>query len=219
MPIEFDESMQQRLKQAEMAEREMARLQPLAAEADDLRHKQVRAAKFEDSLKRREQSITEARQLVEAAGIRQVEIPDLLNEAAQSVSLLFAAMKDVTNKRRRAADALAIVDRVDYEVELEETGEEQIALNRDPRGLAYALAARHGDAKVQQLLEEMDPGFDLLRNCNMADALHRDVADFVTEHVNASTKPPTGKLPFLGTIPSPTAKPPEPEGKKIPAAL
>lgn len=219
MPIEFDESMQQRLKQAEMAEREMARLQPLAAEADDLRHKQVRAAKFEDSLKRREQSITEARQLVEAAGIRQVEIPDLLNEAAQSVSLLFAAMKDVTNKRRRAADALSIVDRVDYEVELEETGEEQIALNRDPRGLAYALAARHGDAKVQQLLEEMDPGFDLLRNCNMADALHRDVADFVTEHVNASTKPPAGKLPFLGTIPSPTAKPPEPEGKKIPAAL
>lgn len=219
MPIEFDESMQQRLKQAEMAEREMARLQPLAAEADDLRHKQVRAAKFEDSLKRREQSITEARQLVEAAGIRQVEIPDLLNEAAQSVSLLFAAMKDVTNKRRRAADALAIVDRVDYEVELEETGEEQIALNRDPRGLAYALAARHGDAKVQQLLEEMDPGFDLLRNCNMADALHRDVADFVAEHVSASTKPPAGKLPFLGTIPSPTAKPPETEGKKIPAAL
>lgn len=219
MPIEFDESMQQRLKQAEMAEREMARLQPLAAEADDLRHKQVRAAKFEDSLKRREQSIIEARQLVEAAGIRQVEIPDLLNEAAQSVSLLFAAMKDVTNKRRRAADALAIVDRVDYEVELEETGEEQIALNRDPRGLAYALAARHGDAKVQQLLEEMDPGFDLLRNCNMADALHRDVADFVAEHVSASTKPPAGKLPFLGTIPSPTAKPPETEGKKIPAAL
>ena len=219
MPIEFDESMQQRLKQAEMAEREMARLQPLAAEADDLRHKQVRAAKFEDSLKRREQSITEARQLVEAAGIRQVEIPDLLNEAAQSVSLLFAAMKDVTNKRRRAADALSIVDRVDYEVELEETGEEQIALNRDPRGLAYALAARHGDAKVQQLLEEMDPGFDLLRNCNMADALHRDVADFVAEHVSASTKPPAGKLPFLGTIPSPTAKPPETEGKKIPAAL
>lgn len=219
MPIEFDESMQQRLKQAEMAEREMTRLQPLAAEAEELRHKQVRAAKFEDSLKRREQSLTEARQLVEAAGIRQVEIPDLLNEAAQSVSLLFAAMKDVTNKRRRAADALAVVDRVDYEVELEETGEEQIALNRDPRGLAYALAARHGDAKVQHLLEEMDPGFDLLRNCNMADALHRDVADFVAEHVSASTKPSAGKLPFLGTIPSPTAKPPETEGKKIPAAL
>ena len=219
MPIEFDESMQQRLKQAEMAEREMARLQPLAAEADDLRHKQVRAAKFEDSLKRREQSITEARQLVEAAGIRQVEIPDLLNEAAQAVSLLFAAMKDVTNKRRRAADALAVVDRVDYEVELEETGEEQIALNRDPRGLAYALAARHGDAKVQHLLEEMDPGFDLLRNCNMSDALHRDVAEFVTEHVTAAAKPAAGKLPFLGTIPSPTARPAETEGSRVPATI
>lgn len=218
MPIEFDESMQQRLKQAEMAEREMARLQPLAAEAEDLRHKQVRAAKFEDSLKRREQSLVEARQLVEAAGIRQVEIPDLLNEAAQSVSLLFAAMKDVSNKRRRAAEALAIVDRVDYEVELEETGEEQIALNRDPRGLAYALASRHGDPRVQQMLEEMDPGFDLLRNCNMADALHRDVADFVTEHVTATSRPAANKPPFLGNIPTPAARPhPETDGEKIPA--
>ncbi len=218
MPIEFDESMQQRLKQAEMAEREMARLQPLAAEAEDLRLKQVKAAKFEDSLRRRDQSLLEARQLVEAAGIRQVEIPDLLNEAAQAVSLLFAAMKDVSNKRRRAAEALAIVDRVDYEVELEEVGEEQMALNRDPRGLAYALAARHGDAKVHHMLEEMDNGFDLLRNCNLTDTLHRDVANFVTDHVTAS-QPAAAKTPFLSHAP-PTAptRHPEPETPKIPAA-
>ena len=117
MPIEFDESMQQRLKQAEMAERELERLAPLASEAETLRQRQAKAAKFADSLRRREQSIQEARQLVDAAGIRQVEIPDLLNEASQAVSLLFAAMKDVSNKRRRAAEALAIVDRVDYDVE------------------------------------------------------------------------------------------------------
>ena len=198
MPIEFDESMQQRLKQAEMAERELERLAPLASEAETLRQRQAKAAKFADSLRRREQSIQEARQLVDAAGIRQVEIPDLLNEAAQAVSLLFAAMKDVSNKRRRAAEALAIVDRVDYDVELAETGEEEIAMNRDPRGLAYALASRHGDAKVQQLLEDMDPGFHLLRNCNLNDALHRDVAEFVTEHVTVKQSP-AAKAPFLGS--------------------
>ena len=185
MPIEFDESMQQRLKQAEMAERELARLQPLAGEAEDLRVKRERAAKFEDSLRRREQSLAEAKQMIEAASVRQVEIPSLLDSASQAVAALFAAMKDVNTRRRRASEALSIVDRVDYDIELEEVGEEQRQYDRDPRGLAYALAARHGDARVKQMLEEMDPGFDLLRNCNMNDSLHRDVSTFVMQHVNS----------------------------------
>ena len=185
MPIDFDPTMQQRLKQAEMAERELARLQPLASEAPELRVKQERAAKFEDSLRRRDLSLAEAKQMVEAAGVRQVEIPALLDSASQAVAALFAAMKDVNTRRRRASDALAIVDRVDYDIELEEVGEEQRQYDRDPRGLAYALAARHGDARVRQLLEDMDSGFDLLRNCNMSDGLHRDVSTFVMEHVNA----------------------------------
>ena len=197
MPMIFDESMQQRLKQAEMAERELARLQPLAQEAEELRLKQAQAAKFADSLRRKDQAIAEAQQLVEAAGTRQVEVADLLNEASQAVSLLFAAMKDVSNKRRRAAEALAIVDRVDYEVELAEAGEVEIAKNRDPRGLAYALAARHGDVRVQQMLEELDPGFDMLRNCNLHDALHRDVATFVTGHITAKQTGPA-KAHILG---------------------
>ena len=201
MPIEFDESMQQRLKQAEMAERELERLAPLASEAETLRQRQAKAAKFADSLRRREQSIQEAKQLVEAASVRQVEIPDLLNEASQAISLLFSAMKDVSNKRSRAAEALAIVDRVDYDVELAEVGEEEMAMNRDPRGLAYALASRHGDARVQQMLEDLDPGFHPLRNCNLNDSLHRDVAEFVTEHVTAK-KSPAAKAPFLGSTAS-----------------
>ena len=213
MAIEFDESMQQRLKQAEMAERELERLAPLASEAETLRQKQAKAAKFADSLRRREQFNQEARQLVEAASIRQVEIPDLLNEAAQAISLLFSAMKDVSNKRRRASEALAIVDRVDYDVELAEVGEEEVAMNRDPRGLAYALASRHGDVRVQQLLEDLDPGFHLLRNCNLNDSLHRDVAEFVAEHVNAKN-PPAKKAPFLGATASTQ---PEPEPVAVPA--
>ncbi len=199
MPIEFDESMQQRLKQAEMAERELARLQPLAEEAPELRTRQERAMKFEDSLHRREQCLDEAQQMVESASTRQEEIPDLLNNASQAVAALFAAMKDVKSRRRRAAEALAVVDRVDYDIELEEVGEEQRQYDRDPRGLAYALAARHGESRVQHMLEEMDPGFDLLKNCNMHDALHRDVSDFVLEHVNAKEKPGIKPATFLKT--------------------
>ena len=199
MPIEFDESMQQRLKQAEMAERELARLQPLAEEAADLRTRQERAAKFEDSLRRREQCLDEAQQMVASASTRQEEIPELLNNASQAIAALFAAMKDVKSRRRRAAEALAVVDRVDYDIELEEVGAEQRQYDRDPRGLAYALAARHGESRVQHMLEEMDPGFDLLSNCNMNDALHRDVSDFVLEHVTAKEKPGIKPATFLKT--------------------
>ena len=199
MPIEFDESMQQRLKQAEMAERELARLQPLAEEAPELRTKQERAMKFEDSLRRRDQCLVEAHQMVASAGARQEEIPQLLDNASSAIAALFAAMKDVKSRRRRAAEALAVVDRVDYDIELEEVGEEQRQYDRDPRGLAYALAARHGESRVQHMLEEMDPGFDLLKNCNMSDALHRDVSDFVLEHVNAKEKPGIKPATFLKT--------------------
>ena len=199
MPIEFDESMQQRLKQAEMAERELARLQPLAEEAPELRTKQERAMKFEDSLRRRDQCLLEANQMVASASSRQEEIPHLLDNASNAIAALFAAMKDVKSRRRRAAEALAVVDRVDYDIELEEVGEEQRQYDRDPRGLAYALAARHGESRVQHMLEEMDPGFDLLKNCNMSDALHRDVSDFVLEHVNAKEKPGIKPATFLKT--------------------
>ena len=197
MPIEFDESMQQRLKQAEMAERELARLQPLAEEAPDLRYKQERASKFEDSLRRRDRCLEEAQQMVESASARQLEIPALLDDAAQAIGALFAAMKDVKTRRRRAAEALAVVDRVDYEIELEEVGEEQRQYDRDPRGLAYALAARHGESRVQSLLEEMDPGFELMRNCSMNDALHRDVSTFVLDHVTAKEQPGMKTATFL----------------------
>ena len=201
MPIEFDETMQQRLKQAEMAERELARLQPLASEAPELRVKQERAAKFEDSLRRRDKALIDAQQQAEAANLRQMEIPALLDNASQSIAALFAALKDVNSRRKRASEALAIVDRVDYEVELEEVGEEQRQYDRDPRGLAYALAARHGESKVKQMLEDLDPGFDLMKNCNLGDSLHRDVSNFVMEHVNA--REGTGAKPssFLkGTV-------------------
>ena len=135
--------------------------------------------------------------MVESASARQLEIPSLLDDAAQAIGALFAAMKDVKTRRRRAAEALAVVDRVDYDIELEEVGEEQRQYDRDPRGLAYALAARHGESRVQHILEEMDPGFDLMRYCNMNDTLHRDVSTFVLDHVNAKEQPGVRTATFL----------------------
>ena len=47
------------------------------------------------------------------------------------------------------------------------------------------------------MLEELDPGFDMLRNCNLNDALHRDVATFVTGHITAKQTGPA-KAHILG---------------------
>ena len=51
----------------------------------------------------------------------------------------------------------------DYDIEVEESEAREVSMDRDPRGLAYVLAARHGENKVTQLLDELDPGFEYLR--------------------------------------------------------
>ena len=79
-------------------------------------------------------------------------------------------------------EALSVADRVDYDIELEEGEEHERSLDRDTRGLAYALAARHGDGRVRQMLEELDPEFSMLRGCNLDEPLYRDVANFVVRH-------------------------------------
>ena len=77
---------------------------------------------------------------------------------------------------------MAIVDRIDYETEVEEGEAHEISLDRDPRGLAYALAARHGDVRVKDLPEDMEPGFGYLKGCDLTEPLYRDVAKFVLQH-------------------------------------
>ena len=49
------------------------------------------------------------------------------------------------------------------------------------------------------MLEDLDPGFDLLRNCNMSDTLRRDVSTFVLEHINSKEQPGAKPATFLKT--------------------
>ena len=117
-----------------------------------------------------------------AATEKQTRVPDLLESAGRAVQTLYTVMKELDGYRREASESMAIVDRVDYEIEVEEGEEHEISLDRDPRGLAYALAARHGDVRVKELLEEMEPGFTFLRGCDLSEPLYRDVAKFVLQH-------------------------------------
>ena len=178
----FDDSLEQRLKKAEEAEGELLKLQPMAAEAPKLRIEKARQLKTQERNRVRESATQVARQASEAATDKQSGVPALVEAAGQAVQELYAAMREIDAHRRQAAESLALVDRVDYEIEVEEGEAQEIALERDPRGLAYALLAPHGDVRVKTMPAVLAPGFRLLKGCNLAEPLYRDVANFVIEH-------------------------------------
>ncbi len=177
----FDSSLEAKLKQAEEAEQELARLKPLAEEAPHLRLEKAKAQRREERERAKEKSMKKAQRAVETASEKQAKVPELLGSVTRAVKELHAVLSAVDANRREAMQSLAIVDRVDYDVELEEGEEHEISLDRDTRGLAYALAARHGDGRVKRLLDELDPSFNFLRGCNLDEPLYRDVAKFVVE--------------------------------------
>ena len=178
----FDSSLDSRLREAEEAEKELLRLTPVADEAPKLRLEKAKVQKRQE----REQIKHSAMRVVErsmlSAADKQTRVPELLESAGRAVQSLYTLIKELDGHRKEAAESMSIVDRVDYEIEVEEGEEHEISLDRDPRGLAYALAARHGDVRVKDLLEELSPGFGFLKGCDLSEPLYRDVAKFVLQH-------------------------------------
>ena len=178
----FDSSLDSRLREAEEAEKELVRLQPVAEEAPKLRLEKAKVQKRQEREHAKNSAMRVVDRSMRAATEKQTRVPDLLESAGRAVQTLYTVMKELDGYRREASESMAIVDRVDYEIEVEEGEEHEISLDRDPRGLAYALAARHGDVRVKELLEEMEPGFTFLRGCDLSEPLYRDVAKFVLQH-------------------------------------
>ena len=178
----INDDFQERLRQAESAEIEMQRLQPLAAEAPQLRVQKAKAQKEDERRRAKEESLIQATRATQSAADKQIRVPEMLDRAANAVMELYTLLKDVDSSRQQALESLAVADRVDYDIELEESEEHERSLDRDTRGLAYALAARHGDTKVQQMLQDLDPEFSMLQGCNLDEPLYRDVANFVLRH-------------------------------------
>ena len=178
----INDDFQERLRQAESAETEMQRLQPLAAEAPQLRLLKAKTQKEEERRRVKEESLIQAKRATQSAADKQIRVPEMLDRAAHAVMELYTLLKDVDSSRQQALESLAVADRVDYDIELEENEEHERSLDRDTRGLAYALAARHGDTKVQQMLQDLDPEFSMLQGCNLDEPLYRDVANFVLRH-------------------------------------
>ena len=178
----FANSIDTRLKQAEEAEAELERLEPLAAEAPPLREQKARLELDQERQKKRESAMQAATKSTESAADMQKLVPEFLGTAAIAVKELYTVLKEIDTHRREASQALAIADRVDYDIEVEKGEEHERSLDRNTDGLSYVLAAKHGEPRVRQMLEELDPEFNFLRDCYIGEQLHRDLADFVVRH-------------------------------------
>ena len=90
---EIDEGFQERLRQAESAEKEVQRLQPIAAEAPQLRLQKAKAKREEERHRAKESALTDANNAAKAAADKQHRVPDLLGQAARAVIELYTLIK------------------------------------------------------------------------------------------------------------------------------
>lgn len=179
----LDSHIEEQLRRAEDAESEVNRLGSLAAEAPRLRIELARSQRRQERNGNSQTATEQARREIVAAKVRQAEVPLTLETVSKLVYSLYSLLKDVDAHRREALRLMGIVDRMDYEEELEAGAEEQKEMDRDPKGIEYLIASRHGQPRIKQMVDELDPDFSFLRNCDLDEPLRRDVANFIMAHV------------------------------------
>jgi hypothetical protein len=186
----FNPHLQEKLRQAEDAESEVQRLEALASEAPTLRAQVARAQREELRDRTRSNAVQEARRAIQVATEKQNQVPGMLETACKLVFSLYSLLKDIDVERKIALDSMATVDRVEYEADLESAEAEQREVGRDPKGLEYVVASKHGQTRIKRLLEELDPNFSYLKNCDLEDPMRRDVANFILAHVVSPSRTP-----------------------------
>ncbi len=179
----LDPHIEDQLRRAEEAESEVNRLGSLAAEAPRLRIELARSQRRQERAGNSQTAMQQARREITAAKERQADVPLTLETVSKLVYSLYSLLKDVDAHRREAMRLLGVVDRMDYEQELEAGEDEQRQMDRDPKGIEYLIASRHGQPRIKQLVDELDPDFNFLRNCDLDEPLRRDVANFIMAHV------------------------------------
>ena len=183
MVTRISNDLQERLRKAEEAENAVNRLGNLAAEAPVLRQELARAQREQGWDRARKNAREECNRRMETVYEKQARVPQLLEEVSTMVSSLYLLFKEIDSQRREALEQMAIVDRVDYEAELTDMEAEQEAMGRDPGGVEYLVASRHGYARVKKMMDEAFPNFSYLKDCDMEDPMRRDVAQFILSHV------------------------------------
>ena len=179
----LDPHIEEQLRRAEEAESEVNRLGSLAAEAPRLRIELARSQRRNERNGNSQTAKEQARREIAAAKERQADVPLTLETVSKLVYSLYSLLKDVDAHRKEALRLMGIVDRMDYEEALEAGEDEQKEMGRDPKGIEYLIASRHGQPRIKQMVDDLDPDFNFLRNCDLDEPLRRDVANFIMAHV------------------------------------
>ena len=174
MPDERAHELAQRLRKAEEAASYMERLETLASEAPTLREQVSLLQRIEERENHRKEAIENARLALDLAAESQRQLPDLIANAANLVNQLARSLREVDTFRREATAALSVVDRMDYEDELDrameehEQEDENAAIPRDAQSIRMLIASRHGSTRVRRMIDELSPGFEVFAGCNVA---------------------------------------------------
>ena len=194
MPTVYNDTLEERLRAAEEAESEVSKLQPLASEAPNLRTEKAKKDRTSERERLRLSHMDQAKHAVTTANDKQARVPELLGSAARAINELYTNLRQIENLHKDVNQMLAVVDRIEYEQELEKTEDQDDANARDSRGVAYVLAGKHGESRVKQLMDVLQPQFNLLEGCNLDEPLYRDVAHFVMERVEQARSPRAARI-------------------------
>ena len=213
----------QRLRKAEEAAVYMERLESLASQAPALREQVSLLQRMEERKKYRNEAAERAHVALEAAAQAQQNLPSLVADAANLVDQLARTLREVDTYRREAMTSLGVVDRMDYEDELDQaleyeqqTADEDSPIQRDAQSIRMIVASHHGSARVRQLIEEMTPGFDVFANCDLdRSPMRRELTNLIMAQLAAEAE---SSRQQQRRIPPPPPRPPTPEPAAAEAA-
>ncbi len=194
MSDQFSDELAQRLRKAEEAAAYVERLESLASEAPALREQVSLMQRMQEREDHRNDALERARVALEAACQAQQDLPAIVASAANLVNRLADTLREVDAFRREATAALSVVDRMDYEDELDQiaepTAEEgESGFARDPQSSRMIVAARHGSARVRQMIEAMSPGFEAFAGCDLdAVPMRRELTTMIMARLTAEVE-------------------------------
>lgn len=216
MPDERAHELAQRLRKAEEAASYMERLETLASEAPTLREQVSLLQRIEERENHRKEATENARLALSLAAEAQRELPELIASAANLVNQMARALREIDTFRREATAALSVVDRMDYEDELDRAMEEHERdednpMQRDAQSIRMLVASRHGSARVRRMIDELSPGFEVFAGCNLnADPMRSELTTLIMAKLAAEAEASRG--------PSPATRRPAPPQVTEPAA-
>lgn len=194
MPDGMSNELAQRLRKAEEAAAYVEQLESLASQAPALREQVSLLQRLEEREHHRQDAIERARVALDAANHAQENLADIVASAANLVNQLARTLREVDTFRREATASLSVVDRMDYEDELDHALNEQHtadedAVERDAQSIRMVVASRHGSTRVRQMIEELSPGFEVFAGCDLdAVPMRRELTNMIMAHLAAEAE-------------------------------